>query len=315
MIGKIRRVGLRELWRHEAADFTTWLENNIDVLEDTLDVTLDNVEREQNAGAFSVDLVAKDKAGQPVIVENQLEPSDHDHLGKIITYLTALKASAAIWIVSQPRPEHVNAVARLNETSGARFYLVKVEAIRIDDSAPAPLLTLITGPSDEVLEAGCSRKDLAGIYSTRKRFWTSLLARAKATTRLHAANSPGEYSYTRSSAGIRGINFGYVIRRHNALLELYIDRASDMGEGNEQILQKLAEQRAKIEQDFGGPLEWVSHPGRRACHIRTTIAGGGWQDEALWPQVQDAMTGAMVRLERALATLHQGAGIARLIPR
>jgi hypothetical protein len=301
MIGKIRRVGLRELWRHEAADFTTWLENNIDVLEDTLDVSLANVEREQNAGAFSVDLVAKDQAGQPVIVENQLEPSDHDHLGKIITYLTALKASAAIWIVSQPRPERVNAVARLNETSGARFYLVKVEAIRIDDSPPAPLLTLITGPSDELMESsGCSKKELAGIYSARKRFWTSLLARAKATTKLHATNSPGEYSYIRTSAGIRGINFSYVIRRHDALVELYIDRTSDMGEWNEQILQKLAAHREEIEQQFGGPLEWVSHAGRRACHIRTTISGGGWQDEEHWPQVQDAMTDAMIRLERVL---------------
>ncbi|MDP6496196.1 MAG: DUF4268 domain-containing protein, partial [Dehalococcoidia bacterium] len=82
MIGKIQRVKLREVWKHEALDFTTWLEENIDVLNDALDLTLTSVDREQAAGDFSVDMVGEDNAGNVVVIENQLERSDHDHLGK-----------------------------------------------------------------------------------------------------------------------------------------------------------------------------------------------------------------------------------------
>jgi len=103
MIGRLERVPLREVWRHEALDFTSWLEKNLDVLNEVLDITLSDAEREQAAGTFSVDLVATDSSGNPVVIENQLGKSDHDHLGKLITYLTAIDAKAAIWIVTEPR--------------------------------------------------------------------------------------------------------------------------------------------------------------------------------------------------------------------
>src|SRR3990170_7059097 len=106
-IGKLERVALREVWKNEAHDFTQWIENNVSVLNDALGLNLVNVDREQAAGSFSIDLVAEDGGGGTVIIENQLEKSNHDHLGKLITYLTAMSAKAAIWIVSDPRPEHV----------------------------------------------------------------------------------------------------------------------------------------------------------------------------------------------------------------
>ena len=192
MIGKIERVPLREVWRHEALDFTTWLEESLDVLNDVLDITLSGAEREQAAGSFSVDLVAEDESGNPVIIENQFGKSDHDHLGKLITYLTAIDAKAAIWIVPDPRPEHVAAITWLNESATAAFYMVKVEAIRIGDSPPAPLLTLIVGPSEEARQAGKTKKDLAERYVIRERFWTQLLATASSKTRLHANVSPSQ---------------------------------------------------------------------------------------------------------------------------
>ena len=110
-IAKLERLPLREVWKHEAYDFTKWLEENIDVLNTALNLNLVNVDREQAAEAFSIDLVAEDDGGGIVIIENQLEKSNHDHLGKLITYLTGMSVKAAIWIVSNPRPEHVTAVA------------------------------------------------------------------------------------------------------------------------------------------------------------------------------------------------------------
>ena len=95
-IGKLERVALREVWKHEAYDFTQWLQQNIDVLNAALGLNLVNVDREQAAGTFSIDLVDEDEGGGTVIIENQLEKSNHDHLGKLVTYLTAMAAKAAV---------------------------------------------------------------------------------------------------------------------------------------------------------------------------------------------------------------------------
>jgi len=181
-IGKIERVPLREVWRHEAHNLTVWLEDNIDVLTDVLDFTISSVEREHAAGAFSVDLVGEDESGKTVVIENQLERSNHDHLGKLITYVAFTDARAAVWIVSEPRPEHVRAISWLNESSPSDFYLLKIEGIKIGGSPPAPLLTLIVGPSEESREVGEAKKDRAERHHTFRRFWTGLLEVAKEET-------------------------------------------------------------------------------------------------------------------------------------
>src|SRR6185437_1622691 len=177
-VGRLERVALREVWKHEAQDFTQWLENNIEILNESLDFNQVGANREKSAGDFSVDLVAEDENGGTVIIENQLEKSNHDHLGKLVTYLTALDAKTAIWIVSDPRPEHVAAIAWLNESSSAEFYMVKVEAVRIGDSPAAALFTLIVGPSVETKEVGETKKEIAERYFIRKRWWTALIERS-----------------------------------------------------------------------------------------------------------------------------------------
>src|SRR5215471_19803609 len=130
MIGKIQRIPLREVWKHEAHDFTRWLRENLDVLDDVLDFSLSQAEREQPAGDFSVDIVATDDEGRSVIIENQFGKSDHDHLGKLVTYAASLDAKCAVWIVGDARPEHIQAVASLNESKATAFYMVKLEGVR-----------------------------------------------------------------------------------------------------------------------------------------------------------------------------------------
>ena len=301
MISKIKRVRLRNVWRHEAHDFTTWLESNIDVLNDILDPALVSAEREQTAGTFSVDLVAEDEGGQLVIIENQLEKSDHDHLGKLLTYLTSLEAKAAVWIVGEPRPEHVRAISWLNESSSASFYLVKLEAIQIADSPPAPLLTLITGPSREAVEAGEKKKEFAERYVVRKKFWTGLLEHAKSKTRLHSNISPGHYNWIGTSAGLpTGLNLNYSVRKHDGRVELYIDADRETGAGNTRVFDALFAHKAAIEVAFGEELEWEPLENKRACRIAKTVSAGGWQDEEKWSDAHAAMVDSMIRLNDAL---------------
>ena len=300
-IGKLERVPLRQVWEHEAHDFTQWLQENIDVLNTALELNLVNVDREQAAGSFSVDLVAEDEGGGTVIIENQLEKSNHDHLGKLITYLSSMGAKAAIWIVSDPRPEHVAAVAWLNEGSSAAFYMVKVEAVRIGDSPAAPLFTLIVGPSEETKDVGQTKKEIAERYGIRKRWWTRLVERSATINRLHAHITPGEYSWIGASSGVRGLNLNYVVTQDECAAELYIDRGKDADEENKSIFDQLFGHRAEIDAAFGEALSWERLEGKRACRIRHTQSGGGYRSpEDLWPDLQDAIIKDMDRLEKAL---------------
>jgi hypothetical protein len=298
VIGKIQRVPLREVWKHEALDFTTWLRENIDVVSDVVSVPLDEAEREQSAGNFSVDLVARDSSGDPVVIENQLEKSDHNHLGKLLTYLVAFEAKTAIWIVSEPRPEHLSTITWLNESSPASFYLLKVEAIKIVNSPPAPLLTLVVGPSEEGREVGKKKKELAEQDTVMLRFWIELLDKVQEKTSLHATISPKRSNWLIDSAGVSGLSYGYVVRKSDARVELYIDRGGD-GEENKGIFDALATDRDTIEAAFGDPLDWQRRDNAVMCKIQKRIDVGGYADESRWADVQEAMIDAMIRLEKA----------------
>ena len=301
MIGRLERVRLRDVWSHEAQDFTPWLAENIDVLNNAIDLSLSIVEREHPAGDFSVDLVAEDESGNPVIIENQLERSNHDHLGKLITYLTAIGAKAAIWIVSDPRPEHISAISWLNESSSSSFYLLKLEAVRIEDSPPAPLLTLIVGSSEESQEAGETKKEFTERYILRHRFWTQLLERAQKKTSLHVNTLPNNSNCIKTSTGNGEFYFRYLVQRHTSDIELYIDRGKDADSENEKIFDTLEKAKRKIEETFGEPLEWQRLEGQRSCRIGKRFSLGGYRDdEDKWQEIQDTTIDAMIRLEAAL---------------
>lgn len=297
-IGKIQRVPLRDVWKHEAYDFTQWLQENIDVLNTALDLNLVSADREQPAGSFSIDLVAEDDGGGTVVIENQLGKSDHDHLGKVITYLTAMSARAAIWIVSEPRPEHVASIAWLNEATGADFYLVKVEAIKIEDSPAAPLLTLIVGPSEEAKSAGQTKKQLAERYDIRHRWWTMLVARPDA--KLHAHITPGSYSWIGTSTGVRGLNLNYGVRQEGCQAELYIDRGKDADTENKLIFDQLVAHRGEIEKSVPEKITWERLDGRRACRIVINLHGGYRSPDTEWEAIQTCQVSAMNNLDRAL---------------
>lgn len=298
-IGKLQRIPLREVWKHEAYDFTQWLEQNIDVLNDVLDLTLVNVEREKKTeSTFSVDLVAEDEGGATVIIENQLGKSDHDHLGKLITYLVAMSGRAAIWIVSDPRPEHVAAMSWLNESRRAHFYLLKVEAVQIGNSPPAPLLTVIVAPAEGFVGVGQTAEELAERFRIRQTWWNRLLKRDDA--QLHAHITPSIYAHIGTSVGLRGLGLNYSVRKNDCEAELYIDRGKGSEKINRKIFDQLYANKDAIEKAFGGPLLWQALEAKRACRIRITVPGGYRSDESQWDAIQAKQVDAMNRLNKAL---------------
>jgi hypothetical protein len=303
-IGKLERVPLKSVWKHEAHDFTAWLQDNLDVLNGILGLDLKGAERERSAGAFRVDLVARDAQDNLVIIENQLEKSDHGHLGQLITYLKCMNAKAAIWIVSDPRPEHVEAINFLNsEIRSAEFYLVKLEALRIGGSEPAPLLTLFAGPSEEGRQIGRQREDLADGVQLRKEFWKGVqeVARAKKSG-MHENVSPTGMNWLGKGAGMAGLAYNYFIREDSTSVDLYIDLGKEQADENERIFDKLHDSRTEIERDFGERLLWERMETKQACRVRYQMEPGGWRSpRADWPRIHAKMVDAMIRFERALA--------------
>lgn len=296
-IGRLQRVPLREVWPNEAYDFTPWLQANLDVLNEALDLELSSAEREQAAGSFSLDLLAEDSSGNPVIIENQLERSNHDHLGKLLTYLVAFDASTAVWIVQDARPEHVAAIHWLNESSSGAFYLVKVEAVRIGDSAPAPVLTRIVGPSLEARGAGDTKRDFSERHELRYQFWESLLALARTRTQLHQNISPSSKNWIQAGVGISRLSLNYVVLEYEGRVELYISTGD--AEQNKQIFDALAADRDAINARAGVELSWERRDEQQASKIAWYLRDGGYRDEN-WEPVQLAMVNAMIRLEAAL---------------
>lgn len=302
MVGRLDRVKLREVWAKEATDFTSWLSNNLDILSDHIDCELSLLETEKKAGTFSADIFAEGPNGETAVIENQLEKTDHDHLGKLITYLSNLEAKIAIWIASDPRPEHTTAIIWLNEISPAdtSFYLVKVEAYKIGDSEPAPLFSTISGPSPEAKEIGEQKQDLAERHLMRLEFWKQLLDKAKLKSPLHSNVSPSKDNWVTAGAGKSGMGWSYSITMNKGSVELFIDRGPDKKEETDEIFEIIIKNREEIETSFGDKLDWDKKEGRRVCRIKSHCLVGGLNDTDSWAEVQDDMIHKMNSLEMAL---------------
>lgn len=310
MVGRIERVLLREVWKKEAKNFTTWLFENLEVLGEELDMDLTADEKEKNVGSFSADITAEDGSGQKVLIENQLEKTDHDHLGKILTYVSNLEAKTAIWISSKPRPEHETAIQWLNETGGdVRFYLVKIEAYRIGNSEPAAKFTVITGPSEKTEIVGEEKKGFAERHRKRHEFWKQLLEKSKKKTNLHANISPSIYSWIGAGSGKRGLGFNYAVTYKHGQVELYIDRGKDSDEENKRIFDELQSHKNEIEKDFGDKLKWERLDNRRASRISKRFDYSGLNDREKWDKLQEDMIEAMIRLEKSLKKYIKNIGI------
>jgi hypothetical protein len=152
-LGKLKKVDLREVWEHEATSFTRWLsqEENLDHLGDELGISIKLLKTEASVGGFNVDILAEEEgSARKIIIENQLETTDHDHLGKLLTYASGTDANVIIWIFREIRDEHRSAIDWLNEHTDEDidFFAVKMELWQIGDSLPAPKFQIVSNPNN-----------------------------------------------------------------------------------------------------------------------------------------------------------------------
>ena len=302
-VSRLKRVPIRSIWHKEEKDFTPWLEENIDLLSEVLGMKdLSIAEREARVGErFEVDLLAEGPNGDYVVIENQFGKSNHDHLGKLLTYLANLEAKTAVWICEDPQPEHVEAINWLNKNSprDVAFYMIKLEVFQIENSPPAPHLSIVAGPSEQIKRAGALKVESAERHSKRLEFWMQLLEKSNAKTALFSNVSPSKECSIGAGAGKSGLSFKYVILKNSARIELYIDTGDR--DRNKQIYDQLYGKRQEIESDFGEKLEWQRLDDKRACRIAKTVENKGLWDVDDWPAMQGKMIDAMIRFEKALS--------------
>lgn len=301
-IGKLEKVPLRELWKHEEKDFNNWLADNLEILGKELGVNISFVQRGKEVGRFACDLLAEDDKGDNVVIECQLDKTNHDHLGKIITYLTGLDAKRAIWICKEPCAEHINAITWLNEStlSGISFYLVTIEAVRIGESEAAPLFKVVCSPSTEGKETGKKKEELATRHIKRLEFWEQLLGKSRVKMKLFSKVKPLKDNWIAAGAGKTGIVYTYLINMDSAYVQLYMDKGKDSENTNKERFDFLHAEKDTIQKVFAGNLDWISEPRRRSTVVRAKVCDIGLKDEERWDEIQEAMVDTMSRFEKAL---------------
>lgn len=301
MVGRLEYVPLREIWKHEAFDFTTWLFENCDVLNEQLGLTISPIEKEKSVGPFNVDILGEDSAGRTVIIENQLTRTDHDHLGKLLTYMSNLDAKVAIWVSTDPRPEHITAINFLNENvpQDTQFYLLRLQAFRIGESKPAPLFTIEAGPSEERTAGGKVKKEFAERDKRKYEFFEQLLSKANMATNIFNSVSPvGYQNWVNAGAGKAGISWTLVAMKKTARTEFFLCHSKF--EVNKSRYEKLFTHKENIEQIFGEPIDWDFNDSRKQQYIRTTCPIGGLDNEEQWADIQNDLINRLVRLEKAI---------------
>lgn len=299
MVGKVERVALRNVWKNEARDFTVWLADNLELLSDLIGGPIELIETEKSVGTFNVDILAEDMNGNAVVIENQLEKTDHDHLGKVLTYTTNLEAKTAIWITSNPRKEHAEAISWLNEYTPVNFFLIKVEAITIDDSKPAPLFSVICEPNEDTKKIGEKKAELSQANYKRMAFWERLLERSQGKTSLFSNVKPVASSWISTGIGLSGLSLNYTITNNVGGVELYIDKGNDGKETNKARFDYLYERKDEIESNLKVSFEWYRLDDKRASRIKKVFSTGLY-DEEKQERLQDEMIEFMIAFEKEL---------------
>lgn len=274
-IGKLEEVDIRELWKHEQYDFSEWLskKENIENLNDILGLTLVDISKETYVGSYRCDLFAKDETtGIKVIIENQLEMSNHDHLGKIITYASGLDAKVVVWIVKEAREEHRSAIEWLNNNtnSNINFFLIEIHAYKIGNSDNAPMFQVIEQPNDFIKNNKSinSNDTMNKSQSQRLEFWNQfnnvLIERGKPFN-VRKATTDHWYNVAIGTSDAH-IDITLVNKDSVIGVELYIT-------DNKELFDKLYQRKDEIENDLGFKLGWRRLNNSKASRIVTFIKG------------------------------------------
>lgn len=300
-LGQLEKVDLRVAWASEAGHFTPWLaqEGNIALLGDTLGVDLEVEAQEKEVGPFRADILCKDTAtGAWVLIENQLERTDHSHLGQLLTYAAGLEAVTIVWIARAFTEEHRATLDWLNEITDERFsfFGLELELWRIGDSVPAPKFNIVSKPNDWSRQVTRGANTLAeGLTPVRQlqlEYWTAFRDYMQAGGSALKTTKPAPQTWMNLPLGRSGIYLAAIASTYDSIAqnssaneiraEMVISTANA-----KQLYGTLETQRARFEQALGEPLTWHNPPGNRSAkvYLRKVVnlaARADWPNQHQW---------------------------------
>ena len=278
------------MWKHEASDFTNWLaeSENLDLLGDEIGITISLVQTEASVGKFNVDILAEEEnTGRKIVIENQLGRTDHDHLGKIITYASGFDAEIIIWIVKRVRDEHKQAVDWLNEHTDEKIniFAIQIEVWQIEDSPPAPRFHVIAKPNDwaKAIKKTSAQSELSDTKMLQFEFW------AKFKEYVQDNNEEIKLKNPRGHHNI-SIRFG----SPNATIRLSVNSISNKIScgiyipDSPKLFSMLYKNKEKIEAELSEQLEWEESPEKKISKIKL-IRDGDIHEQDSWQQYHSWM--------------------------
>lgn len=306
-ISKLTKVQLREIWPNEARDFSPWLAqpDNLRLLSDEIGIQIELIKTEASTGKFSVDMLAQEEGSEKkIIIENQLEPTDHDHLGKCITYASGYDADIVIWIVKDIHPEHQKAVEWLNDKTDAEigFFLIKLEACKIDDSLPAPKFEIIVQPNNwaklfKSISDGMNES--TELRRKQLNFWTEFQKYVTDNVKGFNTSSPRPVHRCTTGAGFSGGGIsGMVLER-----EKFIRCMLYCNKNKIDFYDFLADEKEQIEKELNNKVIW--RPGELSCSIHVSREVSDVFDESQYPEYFAWLSEQIITFKQVFGKYHQ----------
>lgn len=291
---------LREVWPNEARDFTPWLarDDNVSLLSEAIGIDIVIEEPESPVGSFSLDLLAKEEGtNRTVVIENQIEDTNHDHLGKLITYASGKDAKVIIWVTKHAREEHRSAIEWLNNHTDEElgFFLCEVKLYRIGNSDIAVKFEVVEKPNDWVKAIKAS-DSLKPNHQRRLEFWKGFNEYAYADKQFSKAfrpRKPTTNAYMDFSMGSSAYHLAInqIVKRGGELTaELYIF-------DDKELFHTLYSHRESIESELGFPLDWRELPNKTASRIIVTKPAD-LEDRTLWEQDYDWIMETLLKMKK-----------------
>ncbi len=285
-LGKFEAVDIRSQWKNEEHDFTPWLarDDNIQILAEELGLDLDVEGTEVSIGSFKADIVATDGDGRKVIIENQLNKTDHKHLGQLITYASGIEAKILVWVCAQVTDEHRQAVDWLNDVTKAdvAFFACEIELWRIDNSNPAPRFKIVSSPNDwsKAIKAGPAPESLSPTKSAHLAFWNGFKEYMTLTSSQLKLRTPQPRHWYTFAVGRSKFQISLTTNTKSQRIgcELYI-----RGAQAKIAFSALYKDKTAIEESLGS-LEWQELPEGQDCRI-IQYREGNSKEQTQWPEL------------------------------
>ena len=317
-LGKLEQVDPRLLWTSEPAHFTPWLASNLPTLGEALGLELELVKAESSVGPFACDIEARDiSTGRKVIIENQLEPTDHTHLGQLLTYAAGLDATVIVWISPVVREQHRQAIDFLNRhtTEGLDFFAVGLEVVKIGTSLPAVVFKLVASPNAWAKTVAATNQP--AVTSSRmlayQEFYQGVIDELRTVHHFTNAKAGQPQSWYSFASGTTGFLYSASFTAKGQLrAELYIDIGD---ERNKLIFDYFEKMKAQLEQSMGEPLSWERLDNRRASRISAVRQNTTIEDAATHGlEIQKWIIDQLLLVKKVfgphLKSAHQAASIA-----